>query len=143
MLSNGGSKVQIPISGPKPISSKFSGVFGRDQVEGFNQNQNGFTQPAIAITPAMKKSALYEGQPLFQLKGKDGKGRWTEAKERAKKKTEVKNGEEVKTKAPDPFAGQTPESEKLGFLPAGFRIQSNPNPDTNTTSTTKEAAEQP
>ena len=39
-------------------------------------------QPAIAITPAMKKSALYEGQPMFQLKGKDGKGRWTEAKER-------------------------------------------------------------
>ena len=43
-------------------------------------------QPAIAITPAMKKSALYEGQPMFQLKGKDGKGRWTEAKERRRKK---------------------------------------------------------
>lgn len=46
---------------------------------GEDGKESGTMQPAINITPQMKESALYEGQPLFQLKTTGG---WGAARER-------------------------------------------------------------
>jgi hypothetical protein len=70
----------------------------------------------------MKKSALYEGQPLFQLKSVN----WEELKNKAKSENKQNN------KVPDLFSGQTPESEKLKIIPRGFTVKS-----LSTTPTTK------